>query len=363
MTFQTQPGQDPPVDAPAVAQLQKVHPRVWATAVVAFLGAVLLLAAIWILARPIMLLLAGITIAQALAPLVARMERRMPRPVAVLIIYLILVIILIGIGLLVVPQLIDQGETLVEEVPDIFEDVEQQLVEWGIVQYGEILERLQSQAGSASELLVDVPMRVVTATLDTFLVLVVSIYWLIAMPAMWGFVLSLFREERRDDVAEIVTEMGTAMGGFVRGEGISSLVIGAISYVALVILDVRFALILAIVGGLLEIIPSIGPLLGGVLAAGVALLDSPTKALLVVAAWVAIQGFESYILIPNVMKRQAHIPPLLVILAVFTGGYVGGLLGALVAIPITGAARVFVVRVIAPAVRLWSGAEESKRVV
>ena len=97
--------------------------------------------------------------------------------------------------------------------------------------------------------------------------------------------------------------------------------------------------------------PVVGPILAAAPAILIALLESPTLALMVLGFYVALQLIEGYVLFPLVVGSQSEIPPLLIIVGLVAGGAVGGALGALVAIPLAGALRVVVVRGVAPAIR------------
>jgi predicted PurR-regulated permease PerM len=114
--------------------------------------------------------------------------------------------------------------------------------------------------------------------------------------------------------------------------------------------------VLALLAGIGAIVPIVGPILATIPIVGIALLTSPTTALAALIFWVVLQQIETYAIMPNIMSKQADIPPLLVLLAVFAGGGIGGILGALIAIPLSGALRVFILRVIAPGIRRWTGA-------
>src|SRR5690606_317594 len=89
----------------------------------------------------------------------------------------------------------------------------------------------------------------------------------------------------------------------------------------------------------------------------VALMDSPEKALWALVVYVAVQQIEGNILYPNILRRETDVPQVLVLFALFAGGAVGGVLGALVAVPLAGGLKVLVEDVFAPAVRRWSGAQ------
>lgn len=108
-----------------------------------------------------------------------------------------------------------------------------------------------------------------------------------------------------------------------------------LTYISLVILGVEFALPLAIIAGLLEVVPVIGPIIAAVPAILIALTISPFLAVLVGGLYFAIQQLESHLIVPQVMKRAVGINPLLVILAISVGSRLLGIGGALLAVPLT----------------------------
>src|SRR5699024_1995573 len=106
-----------------------------------------------------------------------------------------------------------------------------------------------------------------------------------------------------------------------------------------------------------ELIPILGPNLAAIPAIVVAFLDSWQLALAVAVFYLVLQQLESNIFVPLIMRNQANIPPLLVIISVAFGGTMAGILGAIVAIPAAGALRVIILQVVAPAIRRWTGAD------
>jgi predicted PurR-regulated permease PerM len=161
--------------------------------------------------------------------------------------------------------------------------------------------------------------------------------------------------------------MAEAMGGYIRGVFIDSLLVGIITYIGLLIIGLDYPLVLAVLSGVLEIIPVIGPLLAGAAMVLVAILQAPDLVLIVLIFAVVLQQVESNIIVPNIMRGQAEVSPVLTILAIIAGERIGGVIGALIAIPLAAALRVFVVEVVAPIIRrrtgAWrsSGAEEEDR--
>lgn len=218
--------------------------------------------------------------------------------------------------------------------------------------------RITSAAQSAvdrfSSVLVSLPFTLFSSVIDVFVVIFMSIYWLLATPALFRFALSLFPEERRPRAGSVLDAMGKTMGGYVRATAIN----GVMTYVGLLLIGVEYMLVLAVLSGLGEFLPVIGPIFAAIPAIGVALLDSPQQAVIVTIFFVLLQQLESNLLVPIIMRSQADVPPMLSLFALLGGSALGGILGALVAIPLGGALRVLVVRVFAPAERDWSGADE-----
>ncbi len=306
-----------------------------------------LLAAVWLLARPLALLLAAIVIADALSPPVAWLERRMPRPLAIGVVYLAALLIAAGLGLLGAPPLLDQARTLVDNGPELLERGRAFLD-----RFPQAREAAESRAEQLGGALVGLPLALLSALAEILLVAVLSAYWLLAAPALRRFTLSLFPAGRRGRAGATLERMGHAMGGYIRGVVIDALVVGAVVALGLLLIGVDFALVLALLAGVGEVFP----IAAAVPAIAIAALDSPVKALIVLAFYVVVQQLEGYVLLPNVMRAQSDIPSLLVLFAFAAGATVGGILGALVAIPLAGALRVLVVEVVAPAIRAWSGA-------
>ena len=122
------------------------------------------------------------------------------------------------------------------------------------------------------------------------------------------------------------------------------------------VIGVKYPLVLSLISVLMEFVPVLGAVIAGTLIVGVAFLQSPTQALIVLIFEILLQQSENHILVPNVMHSQTDISPLLAVLAIFAGGTLGGLIGAFIAIPLASALQVLVRDVVAPAVRRHIGA-------
>jgi len=347
-------------EPPRQSLLAGIKPSAAATWGIAFAVVLAGLFGLLLFARPIALLVSGIIIAQALIPIVDRLAGFMKRGIAIAVTYVSLLALVVLISWIIIPALIEQGEDLVERAPDLYERVQNWLAQNDLlndrITTDDLEDQIIGQIGQLGSQLVGLPLTIVSTAFDVLLVIIISIYWILAGPSLRKFALSLFPFERQGKADSVMSEMGQTMGGYVRGIAINASLIFVMAFIGLSIIGVQYALVLALIAGILDIVPIVGPIIATIPIVGVALLDSPTTAIITLIFWIVIQQIESYVLMPYVMQAQAEVPPLLVLLAIFWGGSVGGILGALVAIPVAGALRVFFLRVIAPGIRRWTGA-------
>lgn len=364
MTQARRPIGDPPADGEPDRPRGARHSFTafpWQIAVVGaialFLGFVLS-ELFWLIARPLTLLLIAIVLASALAPIVDVLSRWAPRILAIVGVYLVLLAMLVGLGWLVFPPMVAQAQVLIVNGPGIVEEIRNWIDQWEVIDSSRIVEILESRVSQYGRTLADLPLAIVSTMLDIILVIFMSLYWLIAVPSLKRFVLSLVPEQDRKRADETLAEVGRTMGGYVRGAVIDGVIIAILTYIGLLIIGVDYAIVLAVTAGIFELVPVIGPIAATVPIVGVALLDSPTTGIITLVFWIAMQQVESQILTPVVMRSQTDIHPLLVIFAIFVGGELGGIVGALAAIPLAGAISVLFVRVVAPWIRQWAGVQE-----
>lgn len=276
----------------------------------ALASAIALLVLVWLLARPLALFIGAVVIASALAPLVSRLERWMPRAVAVIVLYMSLVAFIGIMGWFFMPPLISQGRELFEQAPDLVTRGRRWLDRLDPIGGDQLVARAQSGVSGLADVMITLPVRVFSSILEFILVLFMSAYWLISGPPLRRFFLSLFPAERRDKADGIVEAMGATMGGYVRATIINGIAVGIMVYVGLLLIGVQYPILLALLAALGEFIPILGPILASVPAIAVALLDSPTQALIVAGFYLVMQQIESNLLVPNIMRNQADIPPL-----------------------------------------------------
>ena len=338
------------------------HAAWWRAAAIAASAltlAIVAVALVWLLARPLALLFAAIVLAVALAPIANRVEQWLPRPLAVALTYIALAVTTAAFGWLVVPSLASQAQALMLNMPGLVAQGRSLIDHWDPSGSDQIAQIIQQRLDRFAISLVSLPLTIVSSVVEIGLVFIMSAYWLIAVPALHRFTLSLLPEEHRVRLEIILKELGETVGGFARGELVAAAAMVVITFLGLNLIGVEYPLVLALLAGLGELIPIVGPFIAAVPAIVVALLDSPHKALVILAFYLIVQQVESNLLVPHVMRRQANIPPVLAIFALIAGHTLGGILGAIIAIPFAGVMRVLVLRVVAPALRRWWGGPAS----
>ncbi|MEO8228204.1 MAG: AI-2E family transporter [Chloroflexota bacterium] len=305
----------------------------------------------------------GLLLAYLLDPLVERFARvGMPRWLAVLLVYAISVAIIALALAIAIPPLVQQIATFTTELPDIVKLIQYQLNH---------LNELYDRMGLPAELRT-IADSIVAATLDAFNNLdigflqpiidsaasfVTSIFGYLILPAWLFFLLkdrprlqaavdrSLPAPWRRDTwaIAGIVHEV---FGKWVRGQLILGGVVGLASFIGLTVLGLtvdpifgRFAVLLAIIAAFGELIPIIGPIISAVPAVLLGLTAGPGPALAALLLYLAIQQIENNVLVPKIQSDAIDLHPSLIITALIIGGAIFGLLGAILALPVTAAFR------------------------
>jgi predicted PurR-regulated permease PerM len=353
-----------PERAITLPEPERIHPSSWWWLAGAIIIGLLIglgsLDLIRSLARPIFLLIFGITIATALEPIVQFLESRIPRGIAIVLVYLVVVGLAVGIGFIVIPPLVSQAKLVGDRVPELADRARGYLQNLSFIDIGNITDTLTSELLGLSSTIVSLPIFIGSSLFDFIVILFISIYWLLQTPSMRRFVLSLFPEGQSVEVSEVLAKMGSSMGGYIRGSVITGFITGTMTYLGMLIIGIDYAVVLGLISGVFELIPVVGPILSGVVIVIFALLQAPQLAIFALLYIIAMQQIENHILVPNIMRSQTNISPLIVMLALLGGAALQGLLGALVAIPLVGAFSVLVTEVIAPKIRRWTGATRTE---
>jgi predicted PurR-regulated permease PerM len=283
----------------------------------------------------VILLLLGFVLMTALHPIVLRLQRmRFPRIAAVLTVYLLLVISLVIAFAVLVPPLVEETLNLLHQfdlqtVPYLSELRSLQLT------YEQVSSLLSTYGGSFGTVF-----SYITSTFSIifsfFTVLVMSLYLLLERHNLYKYSSFLFRSKDREERSQkLFNAIEQSLGTWVRGEFILMVTIGTMTYIGLTLLKIPYALPLAIVAGLLEALPNLGPTIAAVPAIIVAYLVTgiPLMGVLAALLYWLIQSIENNFIVPFVMKQTVGISPLVSIVLILAGFRFGGVIGALLVIP------------------------------
>lgn len=290
---------------------------------------VALLAGIWLILEIrdlLFLFFIAFILMASLRPFVESLEtRRIPRVISILFIYILAIgLIALTVGGLV-PLVVAQTTKLVTNLPKI---------EAMIHPYYKLdLQAMIQQIAPVSQDVLKVTLGLFSNITTTLTILVFTFYLLLERKYMEKHLIDTFGKTTGNHITEAVKAVEFGLGSWMRGEFVLMLCIGLLSYIGLLALGVDYALPLAILAGLFEIVPIIGPVLSAVPAVLIALTISPTLGLAVVALYIIIQQLENNLIVPQVMRRAIGISPLVSIISIMVGSRLAGLTGALLAIP------------------------------
>jgi predicted PurR-regulated permease PerM len=191
---------------------------------------------------------------------------------------------------------------------------------------------------------------VLTSVFKAFTILMLTLYFLGSLPSMTSGGLKLVPRSRRERAADLTDRVLNRVGGYVSGALVVSTCATLASWLAMALMKVHFALPLALLVGLTDLIPIIGATFGAFIACAVILmLDSPFKALAALIFFVLYQQLENYLIYPRVMSRTVDLPPAVAVIAALAGYTILGVSGALLFIPLTAGLLVLVRQIVLPA--------------
>jgi predicted PurR-regulated permease PerM len=314
----------------------------------ALVSATLTVALVWMLylVRSTLLLIyvAGL-IAVGISPLVGRIEQqrlvrrvRVPRWAAILSVYAVLFTVIILFVMLMVPPLAAQARDLVTAAPDLLHRAQLWLIERGIlsreITIGEAVRQAPGAAGTdAVGTVVSAIWGFVGGLFGVVTILIVAFYVLVDAENIIRALVRLFPRPERARVRDALGRAGDKVSAWMAGQLLLGAIIGTTAALGLWILGVPYFYVLALIAGIGELIPIVGPLLAAIPAVAVAFSVSPATALGVAIFFFLQQQVENHVLVPKVMSRQVGISPVLVILALLIGGSLLGLVGAILAVP------------------------------
>jgi predicted PurR-regulated permease PerM len=302
----------------------------------------------------------GIVVSIAIAPGVDWLSRRgLPRSLSVILIYFLLLVLIVGAIVLLVPPIVEQLADTVPKIETYYQDLKSALVNSPLLALRQIVSQLppelnlmpEAAASASADSSIDAIGQVLNTTGSIVSVLftltaifLIGFYWTLEGEGVTRALLLRLPADKRESGREIISEIELRVGGYVRGQVIMAVSIVVADFVIFLIIGLPAALAVAVLAGLFEFIPVLGPTLGAIPAVLVAFSYDSSKVVWVIAAGAIVQLVENNVLAPRVMHKTVGINPIVTLLAIVAFGALFGFAGLLLAIPIAAIIQIIVDR-------------------
>jgi predicted PurR-regulated permease PerM len=313
---------------------------------------VLTLALIYILRRPLTWIFIAAFIAVALSGPISFLQRWMRRGFAIAIVYILLIVTPFALIGLLVPPIVTQANNLVQNLPDYAREVTEfvnnndqlrQLQEdYDLTgRLEEQAEKLPSRLGDAAGVLSDIGLGIVNSVFAGVTILVLSIFMVGSGRRFLDAWARQQGPEREEWMHNLFSRIGTAIGNYVAGALLQATVAGFTSWIMLMILGVDYALPLAVIVFLLDLVPLVGATLGAIIVGIVTVFsDFPIDTIIWTIYAIVYQQVENNVIQPRIQARAVQLEPLVVLISVLFGSTLFGVLGALLAIPVAASIQI-----------------------
>jgi predicted PurR-regulated permease PerM len=307
---------------------------------------------IYLLRRPLTWIFIAGFLAIALSGPVSFLQRRMRRGLAVAIVYLALVLVPVLIMGALVPPIVEQGNNLAQSLPQYARDLSEFVQGNGrlrqLEQDYDITGKLEEQAatlpgrlGDAAGVLSGIGVGVVNSLFAAITILVLSVFMIGSGRGWLDAWANRYPPERSEWLKRLYDRIGNTVGNYVAGALLQATVAGLLAWIMLSILGVPYALPLAVVVFLLDLVPLVGATLGAIIVGVVTLFsDFPTDTIVWVIFSVIYQQVENTVIQPRIQARAVAVHPFVVLVSVLFGSTLFGVLGALLAIPVAAAIQI-----------------------
>jgi predicted PurR-regulated permease PerM len=256
-------------------------------------------------------------------------KRKIPRPLAVFAVYFLIIgIFALAVGG-IVPALVEQTTNFAVGLPNYLTNI-------GVSSFvsQEIARELVSQLGNLPSQVVKLGASLISNIINIISVLIFAFYLLLAREKLGEQMANNFPGDRSKKLAGILDNLEKKLGGWVRGELSLMVLVGVLMFIGLSLLKIPFALPLAILAGVLELIPSLGPIVAAIPVAIIGFGISPVIGAASLALSFLVQQLENYLFVPKVMEKSVGVSPVITLLALAIGFKLAGIAGALFSVPV-----------------------------
>ena len=265
-------------------------------------------------------------------------KHRWPRALGVAVILLLIVGIIGGFIAAAIPALITQGQQLVNNAPHYLQRAQDHSSFIGKLNDRlHLSQKLQSMISSPGSIdfngVLSAGAAVFSAITDTFIVLILTAYFLADMPRIRALAYRMVPHTRRPRAILMGDDILAKVGAYVLGNLLISLIAGGLTFGWLMIFSIPYAALLSIMVALFDLVPVVGSSIAGIIVAAAALTVSLPLCVATIAFFIIYRSAEDYFLVPRIIGRAVKVPALVTVVAVLIGGALLGVIGALVAIP------------------------------
>ncbi|HAI74234.1 MAG TPA: hypothetical protein DCS28_02475 [Candidatus Moranbacteria bacterium] len=315
---------------------------------------IFILLAFWLLylvLDVIALIFIAVIIVSAMDPLVDWLQKKkIPRAVAALGLFLAL-FLLVGLAVsFLVPPIVAQFQDFSQNFSQYFQAGEISLAHWkDFFQAKQINFNLQQIADNFSGALTDLSKNIFSTTVGVFsgiistvVVFSLAFYMSVEEDGIRKFIISVFPDKYKNYAADLSFRIKDKIGKWMLGQLLLMFIIFAIDAVGLYLVGVPYALILGIFAGIMEIVPYVGPIISAIPGVALGFMISPTTGFLALLVYLISQQLENHVIVPQVMKKAVGLNPIATIIALLVGARLGGVMGAILSVPVATAISLFV---------------------
>jgi len=278
----------------------------------------------------ILILFIALLIMAILNPTVTRLSKfKIPRALSVFVVY-ILVFALISVTIAgVIPALIDQTRNFSNSLPSYLSNIG-----FSSAVGDQLVKELVSQLGTIPTQLVKVSVSVFSNVMAIFTVLIVGFYLLLYRNKTGEQFETLLGKKKGKVATKYLDILEKRLGGWTRGQLILMFIVGVLTFLGLTILGIPYALPLALLASILEIVPNIGPIIAAIPAVVIGFGISPLIGAATIAVYFLIQQLENYVFVPKVMEKSVGVNPIITLLVIAVGFKIAGIVGILISVPV-----------------------------
>lgn len=328
----------------------------------AWLRAGLLIAALWLawmLHELLILIAIALLVSAALSPVVTRLNRLgAPQVLSASVTMLGLLGLLVGFGFYLAPAILDQADQFGEMLPTLSDRLDRFEAQWRgwreqtplIPRFQEVTAWIQSQTTGVLASAIGITGGFVLLLFSLVSVLFLSFFFLMEGKRLREQTLSLVPARHRDRTRQVAEAIMQQVGRYMLGRLLVMIAVGILTGLGLWLLGVPYAMLLAAIAGLLDIVPFIGPLLAAVPGVLVGFGQSPEKALWIGLMYWGVQSIESYVLSPFILGHSVKVHPVWIFVALLAGESLLGLVGMILSVPAAVAIQVLIREVYRPAI-------------